>query len=137
MIDNKKISTKDFMDYINKSKINPEIIKANIDNNVIEQLLTQLVSTIIIDLEINDLSVRLNDINLANKITNQEVKDYLNARFGRFGKGSATETARSWVKELVRYGMVKPVDKDCDEIEVTAESWSSGKMNLFQIKIVI
>ena len=60
------------MDYINKSKINPEIIKVNIDNNVIEQLLTQLVSTIIIDLEINDLSVRLNDLNLANKITNQE-----------------------------------------------------------------
>ena len=52
-INNKNISTKDFMDYINKSKINPEIIKANIDNNVIEQLLTQLVSTIIIDLEIN------------------------------------------------------------------------------------
>ena len=67
------------------------------------------------------------------KITNDEIKDDLNARFGRFGKESKTETARSWVKELVRYGMVKPVDKDCNEIEVTAKSWSSGKMNLFQI----
>ena len=68
-----------------------------------------------------------------NKIKNRELLDYLNTRFGRFGEGGATETARSWVKELVRYGMVNPVDKDCNEIEVTAESWSSGKMNLFQI----
>ena len=82
-INNKNISTKDFMDYINKSKINPEIIKANIDNNVIEQLLTQLVSTIIIDLEINDLSVRLNDLNLANKITNQESFKDENNNFSR------------------------------------------------------
>jgi hypothetical protein len=68
-----------------------------------------------------------------NKIKNTELLDYLNTKFGRFGTDSATETARSWVKELVRYGMVNPVDKDCNEIEVTAESWSSGEMDLFQI----
>ena len=32
-INNYNISSKDFMEYINKSKLNPEIIKSNIDNN--------------------------------------------------------------------------------------------------------
>ena len=82
-INNHNISTKDFMDYINKSRINPEILKANIDNNVIEQLLTQLVSSEIINLEIRDLSVRLSDKNLANKITNQKTFMDENNNFSR------------------------------------------------------
>ena len=82
-INNHNISTKDFMDYINKSRINPEILKANIDNNVIEQLLTQLVSSEIINLEINDLSVRLSDKNLADKITNQKTFMDENNNFSR------------------------------------------------------
>ena len=82
-INNHNISTKDFMDYINKSRINPEILKANIDNNVIEQLLTQLVSSEIINLEISDLSVRLNDKNLADKITNQKTFMDENNNFSR------------------------------------------------------
>ena len=82
-INNHNISTKDFMDYINKSRINPEILKANIDNNVIEQLLTQLVSSEIINLEISDLSVRLTDKNLADKITNQKTFMDENDNFSR------------------------------------------------------
>ena len=82
-INNHNISTKDFMDYINKSRINPEILKANIDNNVIEQLLTQLVSSEIINLEIKDLSVRLSDKNLADKITNQKTFMDENNNFSR------------------------------------------------------
>ena len=82
-INNHNISTKDFMDYINKSRINPEILKANIDNNVIEQLLTQLVSSEIINLEISDLSVRLSDKNLADKITNQKTFMDENNNFSR------------------------------------------------------
>ena len=82
-INNHNISTKDFMDYINKSRINPEILKANIDNNVIEQLLTQLVSSEIINLEIDDLSVRLSDKNLADKITNQKTFMDENNNFSR------------------------------------------------------
>ena len=82
-INNHNISTKDFMDYINKSRINPEILKANIDNNVIEQLLTQLVSSEIINLEISDLSVRLTDKNLADKITNQKTFMDENNNFSR------------------------------------------------------
>ena len=82
-INNHNISTKDFMDYINKSRINPEILKANIDNNVIEQLLTQLVSSEIINLEISDLSVRLSDKNLADKITNQKTFLDENNNFSR------------------------------------------------------
>ncbi len=82
-INNHNISTKDFMDYINKSKINQEIIKANIENNVIEQLLTQLVSTIIIDLEIKDLSVKLSDKNLADTITKQKSFKDENNNFSR------------------------------------------------------
>ena len=82
-INNHNISTKDFMNYINRSKIKPELIKTNIDNNVLEQLLTQLVSAMIIDLEIDSLAVKLSDKNLANKITSQKTFKDENNNFSR------------------------------------------------------
>ncbi len=38
------ISTKDFVDHINKSNLNTDIIKDNIENNILEELLTGLIS---------------------------------------------------------------------------------------------
>ena len=70
---------------------------------------------------------------LNTKFRNKELLNYLNINFGRFGADGATETARSWVKELVRYGMLIPVDKNCKEIEVNEKNWSSGIMRLYQI----
>ena len=54
-INKHNVSTQDFADFVNNSKISKEIIKENIDNNILEELLTQLVSISLIDLEINKL----------------------------------------------------------------------------------
>ena len=55
-INNQNISTKDFVDHINKSNLNSEIIKENIDNNILEELLTELVSRSLVDIEIKDFT---------------------------------------------------------------------------------
>ncbi len=72
-IDNQTISTQDFMNYINNTRIDPDYIKKNIDNNVIEEIISKIVSIKLLDMEINDLSIVLSDTILANKIKNNEV----------------------------------------------------------------
>ena len=62
------ISTKDFVDHINKSKLNTDIIKENINNNILEEFLTELVSNSLIDIEIKDLNIMISDKNLAERI---------------------------------------------------------------------
>ena len=56
-IDNTNISTQDFMDYLNQSGLSQQVIKENIDKNVIEELLSSLVSMTLLDLEIKDLDL--------------------------------------------------------------------------------
>ena len=51
-INNTNISTQDFMDYLNQSGLSQQVIKENIDKNVIEELLSSLVSMTLLDLEI-------------------------------------------------------------------------------------
>ncbi len=67
-INNFNISTKDFVNYINNSKINSDIIKENINNNILEELLKGLVSNTLIDLEIKDLNILISDNALAESI---------------------------------------------------------------------
>ena len=67
-INNFNISTKDFVDHINKSKLNTDIIKENINNNILEEFLTELVSNSVIDIEIEDLNIMISDKNLAERI---------------------------------------------------------------------
>ena len=67
-INNFNISTKDFVDHINKSNLNNDIIKENIENNILEKLLTELVSNSLIDIEIKDLNILISDKNLAERI---------------------------------------------------------------------
>ena len=55
-INNQSISTQDFINYLNSSKIDTNYIKDNIDENVIEELLAELISTTMLSLEIKDLS---------------------------------------------------------------------------------
>ena len=71
-INNHNVSTQDFADFINNSKISPELIKENINNNVLEELLTQLISTSLIDIEIDELKVFISDEVLAKKIKKQK-----------------------------------------------------------------
>ena len=73
-INNHNLSTQDFADFINNSKITNETIKENINNNVLEELLAQLVSTSLIDIEINELRVSISDEMLAEKI--KKVKSF-------------------------------------------------------------
>ena len=75
-INNYNISTQEFSEFINNSKIKPEIIRQNIENNVIEELLTQLISTKLIEFEIEKLNVSISDEILASQIKKQ--KDFKN-----------------------------------------------------------
>ena len=60
-INNYSISTQDFIDYINKSQIKPETIKKNLENNVLEELLSMLVSEKLLEMEIKDLNIFISD----------------------------------------------------------------------------
>ena len=62
------ISTKDFVDHINNSKLSNDKIKENINNNILEEFLTELVSNSVIDIEIEDLNIMISDKNLAERI---------------------------------------------------------------------
>tara|TARA_Y100001970_G_scaffold291522_1_gene428989 strand:+ start:1109 stop:2530 length:1422 start_codon:yes stop_codon:yes gene_type:complete len=71
-INNFNISTQNFADFINNSKISNEILRENIDNNVLEELLTQLVSTSLIELEIKELEINISDNILAKQIKKEK-----------------------------------------------------------------
>ena len=60
-INNYNISTKDFEEYIYSLNINPEIIRKNIDNSIIEQLLSDLISKTTLALQSEDLEIVLSD----------------------------------------------------------------------------
>ena len=72
-INNKTISTKDFMKYINQTRMDASYIKKNINNNVIENAISKIVSMKLLDMEINDLNILISDKTLANKIKNNEI----------------------------------------------------------------
>ena len=82
-INNYNLSTEDFADFVNNSKISTEVIKENINNNILEQLLTQLVSISLIDLEINELRISISDNILAKKIKSQKSFFDENNKFSR------------------------------------------------------
>ena len=71
-INNKKISTQDFMDYLNQSGLSQQVIKGNIDNNIIEELLSTLVSTILLELEVKDLNLTISEESLIKRIKNNK-----------------------------------------------------------------
>ena len=56
-INNSNISTQDFINHINRSNIPDETIRKNLDKNILEELLSTLISSSLLDLEIEDLSL--------------------------------------------------------------------------------
>ncbi len=60
-INKTNVTTQDFMDYVNQSGISQEAIRDNLDNNIIEELLSGLISTTLIDLEIEDFKLSINE----------------------------------------------------------------------------
>jgi len=71
-INNKNISTQDFMDYLNKSGLSQQVIKDNIDKNIIEELLSTLISTTLLSLEIEELNLSMTEKVLIEKIKNNK-----------------------------------------------------------------
>ena len=71
-INNTNISTQDFMDYLNESGLSQKVIKENIDKNIIEELLSTLVSTTLLDLEIEELNLSITEDVLIKKIKNNK-----------------------------------------------------------------
>ena len=67
-INNTKISTQDFMDYLNQSGLSQQIIKDNIDKNIIEELLSALISMTLLNLEIKDLGLKISKDTLIEKL---------------------------------------------------------------------
>ena len=55
------VTTQDFIDYVNQSGISQEAIRDNLENNIIEELLSGLISTTLIDLEIKDFDLSINE----------------------------------------------------------------------------
>ena len=61
-INNTNVTTQDFMNYLNESGISQETIKENLDNNIIEELLSGLISTTLINLEIEDFDLSVSEL---------------------------------------------------------------------------
>ena len=66
------ISTQDFIDHINRSNIPQQTIRQNLDKNIIEELLSTLVSTRLLDLEVKDFDISISKETLSNKIKNNK-----------------------------------------------------------------
>ena len=67
-INNETISTKDFVNHINQTGLSPEYIKNNLDKNILEELLSEIVSDKLLNMEIEELKVVLSEKNLAKYI---------------------------------------------------------------------
>ncbi len=71
-INNTNISTQDLMNYLNKSGLSQQVIKDNVDKNIIEELLSTLISTILLELEIEKLNLSMTKDVLIKKIKNNK-----------------------------------------------------------------
>ena len=67
-INNKNISTQDFIDHINKLNINESLIKDRIDQNIMEEILSRLISSKLLEQEIKEINLVISDKILAEKI---------------------------------------------------------------------
>ena len=67
-INRTNVTKNDLINFINQSGINEKTIQDNLEKNIIEELLSSLVSTILLDLEIKDFNINLSEKSLSNKI---------------------------------------------------------------------
>ena len=67
-INKTNISTQEFIDYLGSSGIPQETIKKNLDKNIIEELLSALISTTLLNLEIEDFNLIISENTLLKKI---------------------------------------------------------------------
>ena len=74
-INNTNISTEDFLNHVNTLEISPDYIRKNLDKNVIEELLSTLITTEILNLEVKSFNIALSKNSLSKKIKNLYLKD--------------------------------------------------------------
>ena len=67
-INKTNISTQEFIDYLNNSGIPQETIRNNLENNIVQELLSGLVSTTLLDLEVKDFNIIISEKTLLQKI---------------------------------------------------------------------
>ncbi len=82
-INNQSISTQDFMDHLNSSRISLETIKENIENNILEEILAELISKKMIQLEEQNLNLIISDKILKKRIKENENFLDENKKFSR------------------------------------------------------
>jgi len=75
-INKTNVTTQDFMDYLNGSNISQQAIGENLDQNIIEELLSGLISTTLIDLEVEDFDLSITELTVLKKI--KENKNFQN-----------------------------------------------------------
>ncbi len=71
-INNNTISVSDFINHVNELGLNENIIKENIDKNLFEDLLSQLISQKLMEMEIENLNLNYSDKALKERITNNK-----------------------------------------------------------------
>jgi len=67
-INNHNISTEDFLNHVNTLEISPDYIRNNLDKNVIEELLSTLITSEILNLEVESFNIALSENSLSKKI---------------------------------------------------------------------
>jgi len=82
-INNENISTQEFIDYLNSSGIPQKTIKENLNNNIIEELLSGLISTTLLELEVKDYELMVSESILLKIIKNNKIFLDENGNFQR------------------------------------------------------
>ena len=82
-INNHNISTQDFLDHLNNSRISSKAIKDNLDKNILEEILGDLISNKMLEMEIKNLNIMVSEITLVKEIKSN--KNFLdeNNKFSR------------------------------------------------------
>ena len=82
-INKTNISTEDFIDHLNSSGIPQSTIRDNLKNNIIEELLSNLISTSLLNLEIENYNLIISQNTLLNRIKNNKNFIDENGKFQR------------------------------------------------------
>ena len=71
-INNTNVSTQDFIDYLNSANIPRKTIQEKMNEGIIEELLSTLISTTLLDLEVKDFDIIISEKTLTKKIKNNK-----------------------------------------------------------------
>ena len=85
-INKTNVSTQDFIDYLNTSGVNRKTIQEKMNEGILEELLSTLVSTTLLDLEIQDFDIIVSEQTLLRKIKNNKSFFFIKKKKKKFSK---------------------------------------------------